>query len=133
MTNLTTRTGLAAAFAVALTLSCASAGAQVQQPSQPLSARGELLYNAHCITCHTTQMHWRDNRQAKDWTGLAFQVRRWQAAAGLGWSDADIVEVSRYLNNTIYKYPQTGDVISLENLRREGGKPAGLVANMRQP
>jgi mono/diheme cytochrome c family protein len=68
-------------------------------------SRGSLLYNTHCISCHTTQMHWRADRQARDWDSLQFQVRRWQGNAGLQWSDADIIEVSRYLNETIYRYP----------------------------
>lgn len=108
------------ALVAASSLGCA--GTKAQNPSNPtlpmlpmpaLSARGELLYNTHCVACHTTQMHWRDDKQAKDWNGIQMQVRRWQAIAGLRWSDADITEVSRYLNNTIYKYPQTGDVVGL--------------------
>jgi len=67
-------------------------------------SRGELLYSTHCVTCHTTQMHWRNNKAARDWAGLQFQVRRWQAAASLGWSEADVLEVSRYLNESIYRF-----------------------------
>ena len=77
-------------------------------------SRGELLYTAHCISCHTTQMHWRDSRAARDWTTLKFQVRRWQNAASLGWPDSDIQEVARYLNEAIYRFEQTeGPVSSL--------------------
>jgi hypothetical protein len=72
----------------------------------PAQSRGELLYSTHCVTCHTTQMHWRNDRQAYDWESLSTQVRRWQANTGLAWSDADITEVARYLNETIYRYPQ---------------------------
>ena len=75
--------------------------------------RGELLYSTHCVTCHTTQMHWRNDRQAFDWDSLKFQVRRWQGNAGLVWNEADIVEVSRYLNETIYHYPQLNDRVGL--------------------
>ena len=79
----------------------------------PAATRGELLYNTHCVTCHTTQMHWRNDRQAFDWDSLKFQVRRWQGNAGLVWNDADIAEVSRYLNETIYHYPQLNDRVGL--------------------
>ena len=34
------------------------------------------------------------------------QVKRWQATAKLGWSDEDIADVTRHLNDTIYKFPQ---------------------------
>ena len=84
-----------------------------QPPAQPVETRGELLYTTHCVTCHTTQMHWRDNRQAYDWDSLKAQVRRWQGNAGLAWNEADIAEVSRYLNSTIYRYPQIADRVGL--------------------
>lgn len=105
MTRLLTRTLLLASLA------WASAAAQSQAPSVP--SRGQLLYTTHCIECHNTQMHWRDERQARDWDSLKAQVRRWQGNAGLAWSDADIVEVARHLNDTIYRYPQTSDRVSL--------------------
>lgn len=80
--------------------------------SQPAAGRGELLYTTHCIACHSTQMHWREQRQARDWDGLMAQVRRWQGNAGLGWNEADVAEVARHLNDTIYRYPQTSDRVS---------------------
>ena len=79
----------------------------------PAATRGELLYSTHCVTCHTTQMHWRNDRQAFDWDSLKFQVRRWQGNAGLMWNEADITEVSRYLNETIYYHPQPNDRVGL--------------------
>ena len=94
-----------------LLLAAASAVAHAQvAPSQ---TRGELLYSTHCVTCHTTQMHWRNDRQAFDWDSLKLQVRRWQGNASLAWTDADIAEVSRYLNETIYHYPQLNDRVGL--------------------
>ena len=70
-------------------------------------SRGALLYSTHCISCHTTEMHWRDKKVAVDWTSLRFQVGRWQDNAGLGWTEADILDVTRYLNESIYRYPET--------------------------
>jgi hypothetical protein len=52
-------------------------------------------------------MHWRDKRAATDWASLKVQVRRWQSAASLAWSERDILEVSRYLNDSIYHFEQT--------------------------
>jgi hypothetical protein len=51
-------------------------------------------------------MHWRDRRLATDWDTLKAQVRRWQDTAMLGWSDADIVEVTRHLNRTFYRFEE---------------------------
>lgn len=106
----TTRSILLAGFAAFIV----SAQAQPLQPkAQEPETRGELLYTTHCVTCHTTQMHWRANRMATDWGSLTAQVRRWQGNAGLQWSDADINEVARHLNNTIYRFPQPGDQLGL--------------------
>lgn len=85
---------------------CASpAVAQATDPS-----RGELLYSNHCIECHTRQMHWRDQRLARDWGTLKAQVRRWQGVAHLGWSEEDVEAVARHLNDTIYRFPPTQSV-----------------------
>ena len=73
----------------------------------------QLLYTTHCIKCHTTQMHWRQDRGAHDWDSLKGQVRRWQGNAGLGWNEVDIAEVARHLNDTTYRHPQTSDRLSL--------------------
>ena len=83
------------------------AGSSALSHSQvtPAQTRGGLLYTTHCVACHTTQMHWRNDRLAIDWDSLKFQVRRWQSNASLAWNEADITEVSRYLNETIYRYP----------------------------
>ncbi len=81
--------------------------------SSQAQSRGELLYSTHCIACHTTQMHWRDKKLATDWDSLKAQVRRWQAAAKLQWSDDDIVQVARHLNERIYRFEQTSDRLSL--------------------
>lgn len=93
-------------------MALAGAGATAYAQQVPAETRGQLLYTTHCIACHTTQMHWRDDRLAYDWDSLKFQVRRWQGNSGLHWSDADIVDVARYLNGAIYQYPQAADRVS---------------------
>jgi len=75
--------------------------AQTQSPS-----RGQLLYANHCVECHSTAMHWRDQRLARDWNSLRAQVRRFQGLARLDWNDEDIEAVSRHLNDTIYQFPR---------------------------
>lgn len=70
------------------------------------SAQGELLYSTHCVACHTREMHWRDRKIANDWGTLVSEVRRWQRNGGLGWSEEDVDAVARYLNATIYRFPE---------------------------
>lgn len=79
----------------------------------PAQSRGQLLHSTHCINCHTSQVHGRDDRVAHDWNGLKAQVRRCQSNASLQWTEADITEVVRYLNEAIYHYPQTSDRVGL--------------------
>jgi mono/diheme cytochrome c family protein len=72
----------------------------------PASAqsRGELLYSTHCGACHTAQMHWRAGRAVTDWTSLTTEVRKWQIVASLAWGEDDVLEVARYLNDSIYHF-----------------------------
>jgi hypothetical protein len=76
----------------------------------PDPTRGELLYATHCIECHNSQRHWRDKRLATDWASLKAQVAHWQAVALLNWGEADIVEVTRHLNRTIYRFAPPADL-----------------------
>ena len=70
-------------------------------------SRGELLYATHCIACHSTSLHWRDRRLATDFASLLAQVGRWEKNTGLGWSSEEILDVTGYLNTTIYRFPDT--------------------------
>jgi mono/diheme cytochrome c family protein len=72
----------------------------------PAPTRGQLLYQTHCLDCHSTQVHWREGKQVRDSKSLRLQVRRWAQIGHLAWDDADVEEVARYLNDTIYRYPQ---------------------------
>ncbi len=81
-------------------------------PDTPAPTRGELLYTTHCIACHNSQMHWRDKRLVTDWASLQAQVRHWQSVAKLGWTDDDILEVTRHLNDRIYRFAPTGDRVT---------------------
>jgi hypothetical protein len=75
-------------------------------------SRGELLYATNCQLCHSQVVHWRNNRLATDWGSLVAQVRRWQETGRLGWSDEDIRLVARYLNDSIYKFPESSDSLT---------------------
>jgi mono/diheme cytochrome c family protein len=88
------------ALLVAGTASCAALA------QQPAPSRGELLYENHCGACHTTQMHWRQQRAATDWASLRVLVRRWQGTAQLNWSDDEIDDVARFLNTRFYRYEE---------------------------
>ena len=94
-----------------------------QEGSAVGSSRGQLLYEPHCIQCHTTQMHWRDQRVARDWQRLREQVDAWEARIGEHWTAEDVDAVARHLNATIYHYPATS-----EQAGREGGAVASSLS-----
>ena len=73
-------------------------------------ARGELLYMAHCNSCHTSQVHWREQKLATDWHSLVVQVRRWQVNSGLNWNDEEVTDVANYLNAVFYKHINTAQI-----------------------
>lgn len=86
-----------------------------------------MLYQNHCVACHTTQVHWRDQRLATDWPSLRAQVRRWERNTGLTWSEEDIEAVSQYLNQLYYQFPEPhkDKAISMFNLQRRTSKGQG--------
>jgi mono/diheme cytochrome c family protein len=90
-----------------LLVGLAGAPAVAQNAATP--SRGELLYDTHCKACHREQVHWRDKKLATDWPTLRELVRHWQGTALLGWSEADIVEVTRHLNDAYYRFPRAAD------------------------
>lgn len=72
-------------------------------------SRGELLYTTHCVECHNEQIHWRERKSARDWASLRSQVDHWQQVAHLVWTAEDIDAVTRYLNDTIYRFTPPHD------------------------
>ena len=102
----------------ALTLAVALAASAAPEAGAP---RGELLYTTYCVGCHTSQVHWRDRRQAQNWETLKAEVVRWQRTAGLALDAADIDALAAYLNGLYYHFPE-GDT------RRSGDNGAPTVA-----
>lgn len=86
-------------------LACLGGFGLAQAQTKDDTSRGELLYSTHCISCHSTQIHWRDQKVAKNWASLKAEVGRWQSASGLGWSEEDVTDVARYLNALHYRFP----------------------------
>jgi len=79
--------------------------AGAEEPPTRDASRGELLYSTHCIACHSSQVHWRDKKLARDWLSLQVEVRHWEGFSGLAWTEGDVKAVARYLNTRYYRYP----------------------------
>lgn len=82
------------------------ASAEAAQPMRD-ATRGELLYTTNCITCHQTQIHWRDKKVVKDWASLKAEIRHWEGFSQLGWTNDDVAEVAQYLNTLYYHFPKS--------------------------
>lgn len=67
--------------------------------------RGQLFYDAQCGTCHTAQMHWRENSIVNSWVDVVMQVDRWQQNSQQHWGPWEIGDVAAYLNATYYQQP----------------------------
>lgn len=92
------------------------------QPT-PNNSRGELLYSAHCGSCHTAEVHWREKKLATDWPSLRAQVLRWETNIGMNWTDDDIVAVARYLNEQYYRFPAADMRATVERLSPRASTP----------
>ena len=89
---------------LALALHLAVPAAALAQPGTQV-ARGELLYTTHCHTCHSEQMHWRDQKRVTGWASLLAETRRWQQNAGGSWDPGDTEAIACHMNARFYRLP----------------------------
>jgi mono/diheme cytochrome c family protein len=82
-------------------------------------ARGRAIYETRCVGCHSTSVHNRESRKAKDFAALRVTVVQFAAEAGGVWQRDEIDDVTAYLNQLYYRYPCPPEVC-------RGGKQAAL-------
>lgn len=143
----TTAKGLAVLLALALQ-ACASPPAATQtetrveaEPVMLDVARGRLLYDTHCVSCHDREVHWRDRSIVGAWSDLLVQVDRWQGNTGQQWTSAEIGDVAAYLNSIYYRLPcpvvgcsgaSTAEAPGASMSEIGGEQPEDRVAHARQ-
>jgi hypothetical protein len=74
----------------------------------PVSAgaeRGQLLYENHCTSCHTSTTHIREQRKTKTPAELRAWILRWSDELKLNWHQDELADVYQYLNSHYYKFP----------------------------
>lgn len=88
--------------------------ATVLQPAGSAQAeefgRGRALYDFACDAYHDRGVHQRNARKATNFDELRTFVVRWNSALGTQWTDEEINEVSRYLNERYYHFPCTASM-----------------------
>jgi mono/diheme cytochrome c family protein len=70
----------------------------------PSVERGRLLYENHCIVCHTPNVHRRPQRLAMSEGELRELVTHWARQENLRWSAEDVEDVVQFLRVTRYNY-----------------------------
>lgn len=87
-------------FAVVLLFACCkNAGAADTE-------RGKLLYENHCMSCHESVVHIRENRRARGLGEVYWQTTRWAVTERLEWRYEEVRDVAQYLNNEFYKFDE---------------------------
>ena len=89
---------------VAVTALAVSVPATRAQMSDP--ERGSLLYVNHCQSCHTTEVHFREQRKSESFVDLRAWVVRWQNTLELDWTGEEVEDVARHLNERYYRFPE---------------------------
>ncbi|MCC7484339.1 MAG: cytochrome c [Burkholderiales bacterium] len=72
----------------------------------PDPQRGRLLYENHCVVCHTSKVHRRVPPLPIDLGELRRIVAAWAQGQKLGWSEPEIADVTEYLQSTHYRFPR---------------------------
>lgn len=76
--------------------------ADAQQSTSYL--RGHELYGNHCVECHASVVHIREDRKAKSIDEIEGFIIRWSNYRNLSWSAEEVNDVLHYLNTRYYKY-----------------------------
>ncbi len=67
------------------------------------ASRGQLLYENHCMVCHTSVVHVREHRKASSREEIQTWIRRWQKELALNWEPGEIDDVAEFLNQRYYR------------------------------
>ena len=74
-------------------------------PASAGTERGRLLYENHCMNCHASTVHIRNQRNSKTPAEMRAWILRWSGEQKLNWSEEELADVYQYLNKRYYKFP----------------------------
>ena len=78
----------------------------ISLPSSAQVDRGQGLYENHCQECHNNSVHTRTDSKPKSVKDLRDWVRTMSIYSDLDWGNGEIDDLTRYLNQRIYKLPE---------------------------
>ena len=82
---------------------CLLAGSPAMGADTPSVERGRLLYENHCIVCHTAKVHGRIPPLPINMKELRYIVAFWAKNEKLPWTEQEIDDVAQYLDVTHYR------------------------------
>jgi hypothetical protein len=68
------------------------------------AARGRLLYETHCGTCHYERVHERTRSEVKGLDDLRLTVAKWAEQTRRRFTPEEIDDVAEYLNESHYRF-----------------------------
>lgn len=69
----------------------------------PSADRGRLLYENHCVTCHSGKVHRRLTLVPIARSELRLIISAWAKSERLGWTEAEIADVVEFLDSSYYR------------------------------
>ena len=88
----------------ALVMASLAQGAQAASMLPGDAAKGKKLVEAGCTSCHGTEVYTRKDRKVKSVEGLMGQVGKCNANLARNYSDAQLNDVVKHLNDAYYKF-----------------------------
>lgn len=91
------RTSTISALTAAPLLALLSTASPAAEPE-----RGRLLYENHCLVCHESAVHVRENRRVTTRIDIMEMITRWSAYLDLDWTGEEMFDVLEYLDQRYY-------------------------------
>ena len=88
----------------ALVMASLAQGAQAASMLPGDAAKGKKLVEAGCTSCHGSEVYTRKDRKVKSVEGLMGQVGKCNANLARNYSDAQLNDVVKHLNDAYYKF-----------------------------
>ncbi len=66
--------------------------------------RGFELYSNHCVACHESVVHVREQRKVDSLDTMKAYILHWTEYQNLSWTDEEIADVQTFLNKRYYKF-----------------------------
>jgi len=70
----------------------------------PVPARGQLLYENHCMSCHESVVHIRTTKDTQSLQELRARVVHWAQYLNLCWGRDEVEDVVTHLNAQYYQF-----------------------------